>query len=72
MYSGITNIYYRKTQGHVFTKPVQIEGTKKIFPSKLFFIVVHISAAKAMRVYVVKKNGRYRGEVALCVGISHE
>jgi hypothetical protein len=27
MYSGITKIYYRKTVGHIFTKPVQIEGT---------------------------------------------
>ena len=26
MYSGITKLYYRKTLGHVFTKPVQIEG----------------------------------------------
>jgi len=26
-YSGITKNYYRKTAGHVFTKPVQIEGT---------------------------------------------
>ena len=33
MYSGITNIYYKKTLGHIFTKPVQIEGTtQKIFP----------------------------------------
>jgi len=33
MYSGITEIYYRKTVGHVFTKPVQIEGTtQKLFP----------------------------------------
>jgi len=32
MYSGITKIYYRKTVGHVFTKPVQIEGiTQKCF-----------------------------------------
>jgi hypothetical protein len=32
MYSRITEIYYRKTIGHVFTKPVQIEGTtQKIF-----------------------------------------
>jgi len=48
MYSGITNVYYRKTVGHVFTKPVQIEGTNKIFfpPSKLFLNVVHISAAE--------------------------
>jgi hypothetical protein len=48
MYSGITKIYYRKTVGHVFTKPVQIEGTteKKIFPITLFFIVVQISAAR--------------------------
>ena len=29
MYSGITKIYYRKTLGHVFMKPVQIEGTTK-------------------------------------------
>ena len=33
MHSGITKIYYRKTVGHVFTKPVQIEGTTQ----KLFF-----------------------------------
>jgi len=31
MYSGITKNYYRKTVGHVFTKPVQIEGTTKKF-----------------------------------------
>jgi hypothetical protein len=42
MNSGITKIYYRKTVGHVFTKPVQTEGTTQIPPpSKLFFIVVH-------------------------------
>jgi len=34
MYSGITKIYYRKTAGHVFTKPVQIEGTAQIFFSQ--------------------------------------
>jgi hypothetical protein len=27
MYCGITKIYYRETAVHVFTKPVQIEGT---------------------------------------------
>ena len=32
MYSGITNIYYRKTVGHVFTKHVQIEGRTQFFP----------------------------------------
>ena len=31
MYSGIRKIYYRKTLGHVFTKPVQIEGTTQFF-----------------------------------------
>ena len=47
MYSGITKLYERKTVGHVFRKPVQIEGTTQtLFPSKLFFIVVHISAAR--------------------------
>ena len=48
MYSGITNICYRKTVGHVFTKPVQLGGTTRtfFFPSKLFFIVLNISAAR--------------------------
>jgi hypothetical protein len=32
MYYRITKIYYRKTVGHLFTKPVQIEGTQKFFP----------------------------------------
>ena len=32
IYSGITKIYYRKTLGHIFMKPVHIEGTtQKIF-----------------------------------------
>ena len=31
MYSGIANIYYRKTVGHVFTKPVRIEGKTQKF-----------------------------------------
>jgi hypothetical protein len=47
MYSGIKKIYYRKIVGQVFTKPVQTEGiTENFFPSTLFFIVVHISAAR--------------------------
>jgi hypothetical protein len=33
MYSGITKIFYRKTVEHVFTKPVQIEGTTQNFCS---------------------------------------
>jgi hypothetical protein len=31
MCSGITNVYDRKAVGHVFTKPVRIEGTTQIF-----------------------------------------
>ena len=31
MYSENTKIYYKKTVGHVFTKPVQIEGTNQTF-----------------------------------------
>ena len=31
MCTGITKIYYRKTAVHVFTKPVQIEGTTNFF-----------------------------------------
>ena len=48
MYSVITKIYHRKTAVHVFTKPVETEGTtQNIFPpSVLFFIAVHISAAR--------------------------
>jgi hypothetical protein len=48
MYSEITKIYDRKTVGHVFTKPVETEGTtKNFFPQKVvFLIVVHISAAR--------------------------
>jgi hypothetical protein len=47
MYSRITKFYYRKTVGHLFMKPVQIEGTtEKFLPSTLFFIIVHISAAR--------------------------
>jgi hypothetical protein len=38
MHSG-TKIYYRKTVGHVFTKPVQIEGTTQ----KFFFPVSRFS-----------------------------
>jgi hypothetical protein len=29
MYSGITTFCYRKTVGHLFTKPVQVEETTK-------------------------------------------
>ena len=64
MYPGITKIYYRKTAGHVFTKPVQTEETtQNVFPSKLFSIVVHISAARRCECYVVRKwplRGRSR------------
>jgi hypothetical protein len=31
MYTEITKIYDRKTVGHVFTKPVQTEGTIQFF-----------------------------------------
>jgi hypothetical protein len=31
MYSGITKNYYKKIVGHVFTKPVQIEGETQKF-----------------------------------------
>jgi hypothetical protein len=61
---GITKIYYRTTIGHVFTKPVQIERTTQSPPSKLFFIVVHISAAS---------SGEYRCiHVDVCVWQEHE
>ena len=31
MYSEITKLFYRKTVGYVFTKPIQLEGTTKKF-----------------------------------------
>jgi hypothetical protein len=34
MHSGITKIYNRKTGGHIFMKPVQIEGTTQKFFSQ--------------------------------------
>ena len=38
MYSGITKMYYWKTVGHVFTKPVETEGTTQniFFPVSCF------------------------------------
>ena len=37
MCSKITEIFYRKTVGHIFTKPVQIEGTtQNFFPVSCF------------------------------------
>jgi hypothetical protein len=33
MYSTITKIYYRKTVGHIFMNPVQIDGTTQKFYS---------------------------------------
>jgi hypothetical protein len=42
MYSGITKIYYRKTVRHMFKKPEEGTTQNYFFPSKLFFIVVHI------------------------------
>jgi hypothetical protein len=70
MYSGITKNYYRKTVGHLFTKPVQIEGTtQKFVSSKLSFIIVHIYAARRCEC-MWWENGRSGGEVVLCVGVS--
>ena len=64
MYSGITTIYYRKTAGHVFTKPAQIEGTtQKIFSPVSCFYRSSLFCRQAMRVYVVRKwphRGRSR------------
>ena len=58
MYSEAIKIYYGKTVGHVFTKPVQIEGTNQtFFPSKLFFILVHISAARRCECICSEKMG---------------
>jgi hypothetical protein len=64
MYFGITKIYYRKTAGHIFMKPVQIEvTTEKLFSE---YVVFHRSShfcCWAMCVYVVRKwplQGRSR------------
>jgi hypothetical protein len=65
MYSGITKIDYRKTVGHVFIKPVQIEGTKNLFSIKLFFIVVHILPLGDARVCSEKMAAP--GEKSFCV-----
>ena len=62
----ITKICYRKIVGHVFTKPVQTEGTTQIFyPSKLFFIEVHISALG--NASVCSEKTAVPGEKLFCV-----
>ena len=54
MYSGITKIYYRKAVGHVFTKPVQIEGTTQTFfpPSKLFLTLRRLMSYIYIYIYI--------------------
>ena len=73
MYSGVKKNYYKKTAGHVFTKPPQIEEKllNSFPPWKLYFIAVHICAAKRCEC-MCWENGRSVEEVVLCVGISHE
>jgi hypothetical protein len=71
MYSGITKIYYRKTVRHVFTKPVQIEGTTQIPPHPVTFF--HRSShfcRQAMRVCVVRK-WPLGGRSFVCWNITH-
>jgi hypothetical protein len=57
MYSRITKIYYRKTVGHVFMKPVQKEGTTEnfFFPVSCFFNHSSHFCCLAMHMYVVRK-----------------
>jgi hypothetical protein len=56
MYSRITKIYYRKTVGNVFTKPVHRTNNPKIFfPVSCFFYHSSHFCHKAVRVYVVRK-----------------
>ena len=72
MYSGTRKIYYRKTVGHVFTRPVQIEGTTQIFSpvscfSSLFTFLVLGDAI------VCSEKMAAQGEKSFCVfGISDE
>ena len=63
IYSRITKMYYRKTVGHVFTKPVQIEGTTNFFFSVSCLYRSSHLRRYAIRVYVVRKwslRGRSR------------
>ena len=55
MYYGITKIYYRKTVGHVFMKPVQIEGTNRKFFSQWVLNPSSHFCHQAMWVFVVRK-----------------
>jgi len=73
MYSGITKIFYRKTVRHLFTETCTNRRNDSIFfvPTKLLFIVVHISAARQCE-FMLWENGRSGGEVVLYAGISHE
>ena len=70
IYSGITkkNII-GKPQG-TYLRNLYRQKEQQFFPSKLFFIVVHISTARRWEC-MYWENGRSGGEVVLCVGISH-
>ena len=71
MYSGITKNYYTKTVGHVFTKPVDIEGTtqKFFFPVNCFHRSSHF-CRQAMRVHVVRKWSLRRRSGFVCWNVT--
>ena len=66
MYSGITKIQYRKTVGHVFTKPLQVEGTTQFF----FFPVSCFSSSTFLLLgdaSVCSEKMAVTGEKSFCV-----
>ena len=71
MYSGITKTYYRKTVGHVFTKPVRIERTTQ----KNFFAVSFFSSYFTFLplgdASVYSEIMAARGEKSFCVLVYH-
>ena len=73
MYSGFRKIYSRKTVRHVFTKPVQIEGTTQFFfPPVSCFSSLFTFLPLGDTSVCSEKMADSGGEVVLFVGISHE
>jgi len=72
MYSLITNIYYRKSVGHIFTKHIQMDGTTQFFsPVSCFssyFTFLPLGDASVCS----EKMAAPREKSFFCVGISHE
>ena len=71
MYSGITKMYYRNTAGHVFTKPVQIEGTTQFFSPPVSCFSSQFTFLPLGDASVCSEKMAAPGEKSFCVFVYH-